>query len=270
MSVATFSIRSGEREAEVTITPLGMLEGRESMLVNMFREQFGMKPLTEEEAASELKEVAVSDGKGKLFELATAAGTNGPQTVLTVMSHRSDASWFYKLAGDAALVEAQRPAFLEFLKSIQFKEAAAAAEAPTTTRADIGSAPRWKVPTSWQAGTPGDMQVARFSVPEVNGAKAEVFVSVFSNEAGGTLGNVNRWRRQLKLGEIDEGALSALVKPIAGTPGGLLAEMTNGDQQLLGAIVPRGGQFWFYKLFGGAEAVTPERENFVRFVQSTP
>jgi hypothetical protein len=46
--------------------------------------------------------------------------------------------------------------------------------------------------------------------------------------------------------------------------------MNNNGQQLIGAIVPRGGQYWFYKMLGDARAVTPQRENFIRFVKSNP
>jgi hypothetical protein len=114
------------------------------------------------------------------------------------------------------------------------------------------------------------MQVARFKVPEKNGAAAEVFVSVFPNDTGGTLANVNRWRRQIQLGEIDASALASAVKPLDAAPGALLADLTNGNQRLLGAIVPRDGQYWFYKMTGGAPAVEAARDNFIRFAQSTP
>jgi hypothetical protein len=122
------------------------------------------------------------------------------------MAHRADASWFYKLSGDTALVEAQKPAFIEFLKSIQMKPAPASG----TASVPPGEATKfnWKVPAKWTALPAGEMQVARFALPERGAAKAEVFVSVFGNDTGGTLANVNRWRRELGLRETDAAGLS--------------------------------------------------------------
>jgi hypothetical protein len=269
MSVATFSIRAGDQEAEVSITPLGMMAGREDVIVNMFRETLGLKSLTAEETAKELQDVTVGGEKGKLFELAGKSDAGEPATrIVTVMAHRDDASWFYKLAGDAALVEAQKPAFLEFLKSIQIKEPAATDR--TSTAAESGK-PKWEVPADWKPLPAGQMQVARFGVPPRNGASGEVFVSVFPSDTGGTLANVNRWRRQLKLPEVNEKDLASLVTPLdPAIPNALLVDLTNNTQRMLGAIVPREGQWWFYKLLGDSAAVAPERENFIRFAKSSP
>jgi hypothetical protein len=62
-----------------------------------------------------------------------------------------------------------------------------------------------------------------------------------------------------------------LVSPLdPANPGAILVDMTNNNKRLLGAIVPRGGSFWFYKLLGDAEAVTPEKDTFVAFAKSDP
>lgn len=269
MSVANFSIRSGAQEAQVTITPLPMLAGRDATIVNMWREQVGLKPLEADEVTRQLQDVVVGGETGKLFAVAgKPADGEEPARIVTAMVHRADASWFYKLSGDAALVEAQQPAFIEFLKSIQIQEPAGDA-----TVADVsagGSEPRWEVPGSWKQVAPGQMQIARFAVQK-DGAGAEVFVSVFPNDTGGTLANVNRWRRQLKLAEVDEKELATLVTPLdPASPNAVLVDLTNDSQRMLGAIVPRGNQWWFYKLLGASTAVGAERENFIRFAKSNP
>ena len=46
--------------------------------------------------------------------------------------------------------------------------------------------------------------------------------------------------------------------------------MTNNNKRLVGAIVPRGGRYWFYKLLGDAEAVAPERDAFVALAKAAP
>jgi len=269
MSLASFSITgpSGQ-EAQVAITPLTVLAGRETQIVNMWREQVGLDPLSDEEAARQLQTVEVGGEKGSLFEIVgKPKGGVEPVRIITAMVHRPDASWFYKLSGDADLVESQKPTFIEFLKSVQIKEAAPVEMASTDTLSKAS----WKIPSGWKPLPVGQMQVAKFAVPERGAAKAEVFVSVFENDTGGKLANVNRWRKQIGLGEVGETDLPALVSPLdASHPDAMLIDMTNNNRQLVGAIVPREGSFWFYKLLGDAAAVAPEKEVFLAFAKSKP
>jgi hypothetical protein len=271
MSVASFAIQdTGGLEAQVTITPLGRLAGHDTQLVNMWREAVGLEPLDAEEAAKQFESVEVGGESGRLFQIeGRPKDGSGPARIVTAMVHRADATWFYKLAGDAALVVAQKPAFLEFLKSIRIKEAPAPSAAETSP--DGGSRPNWTVPGQWKEMPPGQMQLAKFAVPQRGSAKAEVSVSVFPNDTGGTLANVNRWRNQIGLPEVKEGELSAVVSALdPAAPGAMLTDMKSGARQLLGAIVPRDGRYWFYKLMGDAEAVTPEKESFIAFATSKP
>ena len=269
MSVASFSIKGPNgTEADVSITPLMRLAGRDVELVNMWRETVGLEPLSREEAAKQLQPVEVAGESGNLFEVSgTARESSSPARIVTAMVHRPDASWFYKLTGDAALVEAQKPVFIAFLKSIRIQEGAPSAE----TQAASAPKPKWTVPSQWRELAPGDMQIAKFAVPARASAKAEVFVSVFPNDTGGTLANVNRWRRQIGLPEAQAADLPSMVSPLdPSNPEAILVDMKSDSKRVLGAIVPRRGSYWFYKLLGDAEAVSPEKESFVAFVKSTP
>jgi hypothetical protein len=266
LSVATFNISgaAGAEEAQVTITPLPMLGGRDAIIVNMWRQQVGLEPLQEEQVAGQLQDVAVGAERGKLFEVTGKGGDGTSARIVTAMVHRSDASWFYKLSGDAAVVDAQKPAFIEFLKTIEIKEPAGtpSGEKPRT---------KWEVPNGWTELPAGQMQIARFSIPEKDGAKGEVFVSVFPSDTGGTLANVNRWRKQIGLPEATSADLPGMTVPLdPSVPGAILVNMTNNNQQLLAAIVPRGSQWYFYKLMGGTAAVALQKEAFVRFAASVP
>ena len=277
MSLANFRIKTDAGEGSVNITPLASMAGQEAAIVNMWREQVGQKALAEGELAGTLTPVEIGGVQGQLFEI---TGTRDGQTVriVTAFAHRDGASWFYKLQGPEALVAAQKPVFTEFLKTVRVKEGSApAAEvaqaAPVAQPADNAAAEpqlKWKVPDGWQTLPAGQMQVAKFTVPGKDGAKAEVFVSVFPSESGGTLANVNRWRRQLGLEAVDEEGLKPLVSPIEGAAGAQLVDLKSDAKAMLGAIVPREGRWWFYKLMGDAPAVNAEREAFIRFVQTAP
>jgi hypothetical protein len=270
MSVASFAITGADgKEAQVTITPLARLAGRDAEIVNMWRETVGLQALTREEAARQFTPVEVAGEPGNLFEIAGKPEDGSePASIVTAMVHRMDASWFYKLSGDTSVVEAQKPAFLEFLKSIRLKEGAAAPLSPSSDETPTFS---WKVPENWKQVPAGRMQVAKFAVPQREKATGEVFVSVFPNDTGGLLANVNRWRKEIGLPDATEGDLSSFVKAIdPARPEAKLIDLTNSNRRLIAAIIPRNGSYWFYKLRGDAEAVTPERDAFLNFVNSQP
>jgi len=279
VSLVAFSIRSGAAEASVAITPLPNLAGREQLVVNMWREQAGLAPIDGEELAKALEPVAIGGENGRMFEVLGAREGGAPLRIVTAFFHTAKASWFFKMAGDEGLVTAQKPSFKEFLKSVQVNEEAASAalrsrSAPeeSSQAADSAATPAGgdlaaKPPAGWTALAPGNMQIAKFAVPEKEGAKAEVSVSVFPSDTGGTLANVNRWRKQLGLGEVDESSLPANVKPLDGANGAVLVDLKNEARALLGAIVPREGQWFFYKLLGDVAAVEGAREQFVAFAR---
>lgn len=289
MSVATFTVEDNHGEAAVTISPLPNLAGREDAIVNMWREQVQLGPLTPEEMAKALEPAEVAGGEGRVFEISGSADGK-PRRTVAAMLHRGDRSWFFKLSGDDTVVSAHRTEFLAFVKTVRLTEpppgpgaASSAPEPPSTGNSlpPMGSSPaggapsaagsfKWSVPTTWQTNAPGNMQVAKFAVPAKDSAKADVTVSIFPSESGGTLGNVNRWRRQIGLGEIDEAGLATCTKPIDGITGAVLVDLKSDARSLLGAIVPRNGQWFFYKLLGDSPAVEAAHEDFVKFVRSEP
>ena len=270
VSLAAFAIKSGSAEANVNITPLPNLAGREALVVNMWREQAGLPPIDKDELAKTL-EPAVIDGKsGQMFEVLGANQGGAPLRIVTAFYHENGASWFFKLSGDEALVTAQKPAFVEFLKSIRVKEPAAR-DAEKKSEPPPTSEFKWKVPDGWQTLTPGNMQAGKFAVPEKDGAKAEVFVSIFPSDTGGTLANVNRWAQQLGLPAVDDAGLKNVAAPLdPATPDAVLIDLKGDSRALLGAIVPRDGKWWFYKLLGDASAVTAARESFIAFAKTQP
>jgi hypothetical protein len=278
-SLLNFRIPTAAGEAMVNITPLAGMAGRDTAIVNMWRAQLGQPELDEPAAAAALTPVEVAGESGRLFEV---TGTRDGQTqrIVTAFVHRADGSWFYKLQGADAAVTAQKPAFIAFLKSVKIKEGPAVAATPAAPSSEPPEPPEppptpaMMAPEGWQTLPPGQMQVAKFGVNK-DGAKAEVSVSVFPSDTGGTLSNVNRWRRQLGLAETDEAGLAECVTPlegaaIDGAPGAMLADLSHENRRMLGAIVPREGRWWFYKMMGDAAVVDAERESFLHFVKSQP
>jgi hypothetical protein len=282
-SLVNFSIATPKGEATVNITPLSGMGGKDAMIVNMWRSQVGQPALDDAEAEKSFSPVDIGGESGRLFEV---TGSREGQTleIITAFVHRPDGSWFYKLQGSGEAVASQKEAFINFLKTVKVKpgtdaapETALAAQSrPVENNPQEPATPAVHLvaPEGWKEQAPGQMQVAKFAVDK-DGGHADVSVSIFGSDTGGTLGNVNRWRRQLGLGDVDENGLQECVTTLGGAhfdgaPGPILANLSNDTHRLLGAIVPREGKWWFYKMVGDASVVNAEHDAFVQFVKSQP
>ncbi|MGV3532039.1 MAG: hypothetical protein ACO1QR_06685, partial [Chthoniobacteraceae bacterium] len=257
VSAANFVLKNEQGEASINVTPLPNMAGKEELVVNLWRQQVGQEPLAGEAVAAALTSVPVGKAEGKSFEI-SGSREGKPSLIVTAMLHEENVSWFFKLSGDQAVVEAQKPVFFEFLKSVRPAEGGAAPAAASAAPAAAEAAPqfKWDIPQGWEQLAPGAMQVAKFKVPEKDGAKAELAVSVFPSDTGGTLANVNRWRGQLGMTPVDEAGLAEVAKPLdPAIPNATLVDLSQDGRQMLGAIVPRENRWWFYKLMGDAPAV---------------
>ena len=71
------------------------------------------------------------------------------------------------------------------------------------------------------------------------------------------LANVNRWRRQIgPATRLTEADLPQSVSPLDPADSeACLVDMTNNNKRLVGAIVPREGKYWFYRMLGEPAAL---------------
>jgi hypothetical protein len=289
MRVASFDVAADGKQADVSVIPLGGVSGSDLANVNRWLGQIGQPAVAEAELSKLAEKVEIAGQPADLYDLAgTSPGSGDAQRILGVILHHDDTSWFFKMTGEANLVEAQKPAFVAFLKSVGFGEPTAPATmdlsqlppshpaipgmnqaATTTTAAD--DQPTWTVPTDWQAGPLAQFLVAKFLITSTGDAKAEVNVSSLSGDGGGLAPNVNRWRGQLGLTPVSEIPTTSID-----VPGGIanIVDFTGTNQrtsqpaQLIGAVVPAGGQTWFYKLMGDPSVVAAQKAAFLKFIQS--
>jgi hypothetical protein len=122
------------------------------------------------------------------------------------------------------------------------------------------------------------MRLATFSIPGAAGERpADLSISSLGGAGGGLLANVNRWRGQLGLSvwtqeDVDSQGKSIEISGVRGTVVEFLGDKSlQGEARktrILGALIPRGNQTWFFKLSGDDAVVARERENFMGFVQS--
>jgi hypothetical protein len=281
------------QEADVSVIPLPSMQASRADLVNIWRDQIGLAPANAEELEKSAEKISISAASGALFEMVSEKQLLKEKfkaRVLVAVAPLGSVSWVFKMGGADELVRAQKPKFLEFLKSIEFTATAdpaaglpeghppIAGGAPAAAPApDSGGAakPAWDVPAGWDELPATQMLLAKFSAKGEAGAKADITVSFFPGETGGLLANVNRWRGQLELDMVTEAELKDLVKPLDLAGGkATLVEMdgtdvkTRSKARLVGIVFAHGGQTWFFKMLGDATVVDRQRAAFLKFVQS--
>lgn len=134
----------------------------------------------------------------------------------------------------------------------------------------------WDVPEVW-AEAPGTSSFLT-AVFEAKGetGDARITVSRLSNDGGGVLANINRWRGQVGLGPIqayEQQPMTPIV--VAGQTAGLI-DLTapEGDDAGLDRLVvvfiprPRENLTWYFKMTGPAGALDEHKPAFVSFVES--
>jgi hypothetical protein len=291
MRVAGFSItETNGQAAQVAVTPLPGMAGRETLIVNMWRQQVGLEKLSDEEAVKQLANVDIAGSSGKMFDMAGKSPAGTTVRIVTAMLHRGGMSWFFKLQGDDELVTAQRENFVRFLKSVKIEEAAQPtalpAGHPPIARSSMPGAvtsaqaprprsggPTWTVPASWKEIDGGQFLFAKFLIA-VDGANASVNVSKSAGDGGGLLPNINRWRGQLGLGAWSEDDLNKNTREIEVAGGqGTFVELNGTDAATekaattVGVKVARDGSTWYYKMMGDPKLVESQREAFLDFVK---
>jgi len=260
---------AGGQTADVGVIPLPA-GGDDLALVNMWRDQMQLPALTNETAA---EIISVGNDSAKLFDIASEQPLIGGKSrarIFVAELTRGETSWFFKMTGEDSFVASQKQNFLQFLKSVSFVENAPAQIAAAPTIQGESGKSIWTIPPDWKQTDPGVMLFAKFSVISGDG-NADVNVSELAGEGGGLAANVNRWRGQLGLQPISEILTSSIdvvggnaqVVDLSGTD-----SKTGKPARLVGAIVPRSGQTWFYKLMGDPQIVAQQKDAFIKFIQS--
>jgi len=294
LRVASFEISDNSKTADVSVIPLGGMAGGDAANVNRWRGQVGLATQTEDELKKLAEPVTAAGQPADLYDIAgTSPGSGDAERIIGAILHGDDTVWYFKMSGDAALVEKQKPAFIAFLKSVEFQKLAAPstldmsqlpashpaipgldAGGPTEPAVAADDKPTWTVPADWKAGELAQFLVAKFLIQGSGTAAAAVNVSQLNGDGGGLLPNINRWRGQLsqtplteadiaKLTTIDISGVQATVADITGTDA-----RTGQPTRLIGVVLPLAGQTWFYKLMGDPAVVAQQKDALIQFVQS--
>lgn len=131
----------------------------------------------------------------------------------------------------------------------------------------------WTAPASWTAKPLGAMRKGSFSIKGADGAEADLSITAFPGDTGGMLANLNRWRGQVGLPPLAEGQVDATIEhfdgdglhfdvaDFAGNAGGT-------PTRILGAVLSRPGETWFFKLMGPDALVAAQKDAFRDFLRT--
>ena len=292
LRVASFEISESGKQADVSVIPLGGSAGGDAANVNRWRGQVGQAPLDENALSKSAEAVQIAGQASALYDIAgTTPGSGDPERILGAILHSDDTVWYFKMMGDADLVEKQKTNFIAFLKSVEFDKLAApttmdmsqlpashpaipSMNAASTPTAEAVAKPTWSVPAGWQPGELAQFLVARFVIAASGDASAAVNVSQLNGDGGGLAANVNRWRKQLGLSPLADADIASLPMIDASGVKAVVADFTGTDARsgkparLVGVVLPLNGQTWFYKLMGDTNLVGTQKDTFIQFVQS--
>ena len=284
MRVASFKVAGDNgAQADVSVVPLSGTGGGDFANVNRWRGQVGLQDASDDVLQNSAENIEAGGQPAQLFDIAGQSPDNGkPAGILGVIQHRDDTTWFFKMTGDANLIEQQKPEFIAFLKSLSFAPAQTTTELPPghpaiddTAPAAAGPVstegqPSWQVPADWQQADGGQFLVAKFMITGGDGATATVNVSSSAGDGGGFTANVNRWRGQLGLPPANE--FLTITFPVNGGQGQLVNlsgtnVQTGHAADLQGIMITLPDRTWFYKLMGDPHVVESQKAVFTTFVK---
>ncbi|MEI6322750.1 MAG: hypothetical protein WCP60_06575 [bacterium] len=244
--------------------------------VNRWLSQLGQPTITTEQLAKMVRHVTAPLGDVSVVDLeGLPQGSDASKDgrIVAGIASGDNGTFFFKMRGNAPLVESQKEAFIQWIGTVKKGE-----NSQTVVSKQAASPPasaekkpqiKWFAPKDWKSAPPSAMRYASFTTVGKNGESGDVSVSVFAGEGGGDLANVNRWRSQLGLEALKAEELKSMIVPIACQDGEILSVDMNGAKaRVLAGWARIDGKSWFFKLIGPAEVVEVEKAKFEAFLKS--
>lgn len=140
--------------------------------------------------------------------------------------------------------------------------------ASTAVPTASGNALTWTAPAHWTPKALGSMRKGSFSI-KGDGGEADFAITAFPGDTGGLAANLNRWRGQLGLAPSSaEEVVAAVEKFEANGLQFTVVDYANNGNRLLGAVVPFGGNSWFFKLTGPDALVAGQKAAYLEFLRT--
>lgn len=268
-----------ETQADVSILFLSGDGGGALANINRWREQLGLPPIVDGQLSSQSTQLEVLGKKVILVDLVSQKSTNNQKEIKRILAAilpRDNISWFFKMTGDDSLVSAHKERFIQLVKSARFSSSEEIEN--LNPEPSNGQTLKWKLPKGWKEEAASGMRKGSFSITGKNNMQTDVSIISLAGEAGGSLANVNRWRTQIELPPLTETDLNKIGNHIKIQDREvLLVNMLSSNTlankrfrtRILGAILIKGGNSWFFKMMGDDALVEEQKDAFIDFVKST-
>ena len=103
-------------KAEIAVTVFPGDVGGDTANVNRWRGQLGLEKVTDEKIKSDQSPINVGNLTGRVYQLASA---DGKKFTTAVILPKNNATWFFKLTGDTAVVSSEKESFLKMVTQTQ-------------------------------------------------------------------------------------------------------------------------------------------------------
>lgn len=274
MRFATLVVSENPR-VELTVIPLAGDSGGLLANVNRWLGQIGAPAITQEDLPKVVTRLELTDGHPiDVMDLQAPETANPRQRMLAAILPHGELTWFFKLQGPHDLVTAQKPNFDAFVKTIHFGEHAPGMAAPPATAPAAAAPPAggesatditFTAPAGWTRDEPKPLRHVSFTISP----GTEMIVSKLPAVGSGDyLGNVNRWRGQVGLPPIQQNDKQESKSVVVGGADALLFDLAGPEKRMLVAWVPKGNDWWFFKLTGPSDVIAQQQAQFDAFLKS--
>jgi hypothetical protein len=120
--ISKFAIAGEAGEAAVNVSMSAGAGGGLAANVNRWRGQLGLADLSNDQLADQATSVDIPGGKATFVDMAgTDVKSSQKARLIAAVVPRGQQTWFYKLMGTPATVEANKDAFMSFVKGVKYK-----------------------------------------------------------------------------------------------------------------------------------------------------
>ena len=262
---------AGNPEIDCYLTILQGNGGGLTANVNRWRGQFGLDAISDEE-------VAQLDGATLFGRDATRVEfENEGRKLMGVIFLSTSFMATVKMTGPADVVEAERAGFDLFCNTLMVRDEVAE-QSTSSSSGGMSSSPGaeldYTAPEGWTSAEGGSMRLVNLRTP----GGSECWIIRLGGQAGGLAANLNRWRSEVGMDELDEAGIDALERvrflgeechllEVTGEYRGMGGQSGEG-KMLLGIALIRSDSSLFVKMVGDEEDVATERQNFIDFLES--
>ena len=257
--------------ADISFVSLGPAAGNVLDNVNRWLGQLAQPPISAETLANTVQKLHTALGDVAVVDL-TGKPENGDASkdgrIIAAIASDEARTSFFKMRGNAELVEAEKANFLKWVNSMRSGGADETKVASSASNSDKPQI-KWEIPPGWSSAPASAMRYASFAPTDESGGKIDISVVTFPGDGGSDLDNVNRWRRQIGLPATDESAMNSEVAPLKTAAESFSTiDLVGTNSRMLAAWTRHDGHAWFFKLTGPNTAVEKEKPNFMKFIQS--